>query len=340
MKSLCNIIYISGTFYKLWHNVKKQKDFIDKTLSKDLETIRDNNDGSINDDDIQKITSYYGMGIPAILGTSFAILRGLDLTTEERTASTFLGAMTGLGDDFFDLKNLTEEELRFLLNALLNEPLNVKVKRLSEEVFLNFYTKVLSNSKNHELLKFYIGEVFNAQKKSLKQATQEITSDEIKEITLYKGGSSLLLYRSIFDNQLSAEEKELLYAMGGLMQLGNDIFDVYKDSIKGIKTLATTETNIDKLRQTFIVQMDETFRLAYSTSYKLKNIKSFLRFISMGISRTYVCLDMLEKLQKKSDNVFSPLKYSRKELICDMEKPGNILKSIIYYVRYDVDKVK
>jgi len=338
MKSLNNIIHIPFTYWKLWYNVKKQKDFINKTLINDIEKINTNNDGSFNKDDLKKITNYYGLGVPAILGTSFAILRGSNLSLKERTASTYLGAMTGLGDDFFDLKDLNEDELKLLLNALLNDPYSVKVKRVSEKLFLHFYIKVLENSKQHELTKQYISDVFKAQNNSLKQTSHDISYDEIKEITLNKGGVSLLLYQSIFDLSLSKEETEMIYHLGGLMQLGNDIFDIYKDTIKGIKTLVTTETDIEHLRHTFATLMDEAFNLAYKTNYKQKNIKSFLRFISMGICRTYVCLDMLKKLQKGNDNIFSPSKYSRKELICDMEKPKNLIKSILYYTKYDIDK--
>ena len=107
-------------------------------------------------------------------------------------------------------------------------------------------------------------------------------------------------------------------------------------SVKGIKTLTTTTSDIGKLRNTFSEIMDETFSLAFKTKYSLKNIKSFLRFISLGICRTYVCLDQLEKLQKANNNIFEPSKYARKEMICDMEKPGNIIKSILYYVKYDL----
>ena len=118
------------------------------------------------------------------MGTSFAILRGYNLTIEERTASTYLGAMTGIGDDFFDLKEMNDGELKFLLDALLNDTYNVKVKKVSEKLFLNFYIKVIENTKQHEHIKHYISKVFKAQMMSLKQTSPDLTYDEIKEINL------------------------------------------------------------------------------------------------------------------------------------------------------------
>jgi len=338
MKYLSNTIHIPATFCKLWFSVKKQKSFITDTLIKDFDTINSTNDGSINNDDLKKITDYYGLGVPAILGESFALLRGHKLSLKERTASTYIGAMTGLGDDFFDLKDLSDDDLKLLLHALLNNPEEVKVKRLSENLFLQFYIKVLANIETQNQLKKYIYEVFKAQIMSLKQVSENLSNNEILEITRHKGGVSLLLYRSIFSHELSDEESKMLYNLGGLMQISNDIFDVYKDSQKGIKTLTTTTTDIGKLRNTFRSIMDETFNMTYNTKYSHKNIKKFLRFISMGICRTYVCLDQLEKLQKTNSHIFEPSKYQRKELICDMEKPKNMIKSISYYVKYDLKK--
>jgi len=336
MKSFNNIIHIPDTIFKLLYNVKKQKSFIHKTLEIDIKNADNFNDNSIDETDIKKITAYYGLGIPAIMGTSFGILRASSMSFRERTAITYLGAMTGLGDDFFDVNELKENELKYLLHALLNDPFNVKVNSKSENLFLRFYIKVLENTTQHKQIKHFISQLFDAQYLSLKQMSPDITYEEIKKITLQKGGVSLLLCRSVFNHPLSEEEEKMLFALGGLMQLGNDIFDVYKDNLKGIKTLANTETHIENLRRTFDNQMNETFTHALKTNYRLTSIKSFLRFISMFICRTYVCLDMFEQLQKKTNNTFTPSAYTRKDLICDMEKPANLLKSIMYYCKYNI----
>jgi hypothetical protein len=48
-----------------------------------------------------------------------------------------------------------------------------------------------------------------------------------------------------------------------------------------------------------------------------------------------VGLDVLERNEKKTNNIFQVEKYERKDLICDLEKPVNILKTIHYYLKYN-----
>jgi hypothetical protein len=44
----------------------------------------------------------------------------------------------------------------------------------------------------------------------------------------------------------------MLYKLGGVLQLSNDIFDVYKDSKDDIYTLVTTAKKISELRKLFL----------------------------------------------------------------------------------------
>ena len=69
----------------------------------------------------------------------------------------------------------------------------------------------------------------------------------------------------------------------------------------------------------------------FSSCVLVKNIEKFLKIISLGIARVYVCLDQFEVLQFKNNGQFDVASYRRKELICDMQKPKNQLKTIQYY---------
>jgi len=46
-----------------------------------------------------------------------------------------------------------------------------------------------------------------------------------------------------------------------------------------------------------------------------------------------VALNQYEKLERNSGNEFKPETYERKELICDMEKASNILRSVKQYLQ-------
>lgn len=314
----------------LLQNLRLQNQFIKKNISPYLNDAKKNNDGSIEENDIKKITAYYGLAVPAILGEAFCALRGKKMTGKERLASTCQGAMTGLFDDFFDKQRLSDEGLiAFLIN-----PGTVNANSSNEKLFLHFYTTALANAADPELMQERLYRVYHAQVLSKNQAAPGLSYTEIENITLLKGAESLLFYRTAFGNPMDAKEEKMLYSLGGLMQLGNDIFDVYKDQQQGIHTLVTTSKRTRDLRLFFSALQQIGYEVAYKTGYPRKNVKNFLRIISLGIfSRCYVCLDQLEKLEATSGNVFDPSRFGRKDLVCDMDKASNKFRSLWYHIK-------
>ena len=61
-----------------------------------------------------------------------------------------------------------------------------------------------------------------------------------------------------------------------------------------------------------------------------------MRFICTIIFRGLVCLDCLEKNEKRSNGLFSVNDYTRKQLICDMEKFKNQVHMIRYLAKCDI----
>ena len=255
------------------------------------------------------------------------------MTLQERLACTYQGAFTGLFDDFFDKHQMSDD----LLQSFIEHPDEINASNASERLFLQFFNKARNNFCNKELTIYYLREVYKAQVESRKQASPGLSRDEIKRITINKGGVSVLFYRSVFANMLSPAEEKALYNMGGLMQLGNDIFDVYKDSLNGIETLMTTTGKVNDVRVIFKEMAGSSFDAFYHIGYEKRNVKKFLRLISMSLcSRCYTCLDELEKKEIQTDNIFSPHQYSRKDLVCDMDKPSNKWRSVVYHIRQKV----
>jgi len=325
-----NLIKLPQIYFTIIRNLKFQREIIQKTLTIDIEESKICNDTSLDEHDYKKMTNYYGYAVPAILGESFGILRGKKLTLKERAALTNLGALTGLFDDFFDKRDLNESYIR----SLVENPEKLSGNNSNEKLFIKFYNRALDDSANANTLKEYFLKVYDAQIQSKSQINSDIKREEIEAITFLKGGISLLFYRSVFSDEMIEPEKLLLYKIGGVMQLENDIFDVYKDYKDGIKTLVTIENCIDNLRSKYNLLIHEIFALAHQTNFQPKNTKKFLRIVSLVLCRGFVCLDMLKYKERLSNNSFSIEKYDRKDLICDMEKPINFLKTINYYARY------
>ncbi len=310
-------------------NHKKQQKFINKTLDVDIREIIKDNDDSLSDKDFKKIFSYYGSAVPAVLGEGFCILRGKNMTYAERYQLTNMGALTGLFDDMFDEKDTEESHIK----DLVNNPLESIAVNSHERLFVRFYKKVL-DSGNSSLVMEHLNRVFDTQVLSKRQKGQNIKKEEIRHITMEKGGASILFYRCAFPEQANENELRMLYLLGGLGQLENDIFDIYKDQHEQIRTLATTTIQVNNLRSEYESLMHDVFNMVNQTGYPAQNRKRFSGFVSLVTSRGLVCLDHLQKLVTTSNGIFDIPSYSSENLICDMEKLTNNLKLLRYYLKY------
>jgi len=316
---------------RLSSNLRIQTKTILNSLNHDIAASILTNDSSLDEQDYKKITDYYGLAVPVMIGESFCILRGEKMSDKERLALTYLGGLTGLFDDFFDRKDMPESYIK----TLLQFPQNITGADSSEKLILKLYLKALDQSADSDRLKRYSFEVYEAQVLSKLQTGSQIGNKEILNITIHKGGNSVLFYLNSFKEELSCQEKNLFYKLGGIWQIENDLLDVYKDLQHGVKTLVTTENKINNIRVLYIRMFNELVFLLQQTTYSKANKKRFLDSITLFISIGHVALDVLEKNEKKTNGLFQPEKYERKDLICDIEKPVNIIKTVHYFAKYN-----
>lgn len=326
---IVNLLQLFGFYWRVKRSLRVQKNYLKTTTGPAILAIRKRNDGSLREQDFKKIEQYYGLAVPALLGEGFCLLYGVQMNRRERSALTYLGAITGLFDDFIDEKGLSDERI----SQLLHDPKPKMATDAHESLYIEFYLKLFQHLPHPELVLKYMEQVYHAQLHSKRQTIADLDESEIKAITDLKGGASLLLYRSVLDGFPDAVETKLLYQLGGLMQLENDLFDIYKDAQAQIKTLATTATQMHDLRIIYQGAWEDIVIQAAQTSFRLKNRKRFLRYMALVICRGMVCLDVLEANQTGTNNRFEVSKYSRKELICDMEQPKNYILAIRYYLR-------
>ena len=107
-------------------------------------------------------------------------------------------------------------------------------------------------------------------------------------------------------------------------------------AMEGVKALVPTETNISNLHYFYKSLVDEVILAVHKTKYHKRNKNKFISYVLIIICRGFVCLDLLEKNERRTNNVFAIDKYERKDLICDMEKPSNILKTINYFAKHNI----
>jgi len=336
MNRFRNLLSFPGIFLRTFNALRIQRKFIKTSLDPLLKKFREGQNPGLTNSDIKKIKHYYGYAVPAILGEGFCILRGEPMTYNERMALTCLGALTGLYDDFFDKLDTSASHIL----ELTTDPNENNAHNIHELVFVKFYKIALDHCPDSKLIKQRFIEVYEAQLLSKRQKNNHLSQGEIRSITFAKGGASLLFYRNALPGQMDENERNLLYTLGGLMQLENDIFDIHKDHQDNVDTLATATKNIAELRKEYFKLYREILNLLHQTHFAQNNKLTFLRFINLIIFRGLVCLDCLERNEANTNGIFVIEHYERKQLICDMEKIKNLFKLFQYYVRSQGSLVK
>jgi len=116
------------------------------------------------------------------------------------------------------------------------------------------------------------------------------------------------------------------------MQLENDIFDIHKDFKGGIVTLPTILVEVNKLYKLYKQQINYFIKLSYKIDYPRNRISQFLDRIVPVLNRGFVCLDSYQQLESNNNGVFDMNTFTRKQLICDMEKLSNLYMTVKYQV--------
>ncbi len=265
--------------------------------------------------------------IATIFITWLETLRNQRLTAKQcETAILFCG-LTPLFDDLFDDYHYSATEI-----SLLSQK-KIQRDNLIEKICIGLFEEI-EQLNGHLAWTSIWQQVIDYQVLSQKQLSENITSAEIIDITFGKGGYSLLLYlEAILPNDYATAEAEAVFQMGAIIQLTNDIFDIFKDRNEHIATLATTSKDIKLLRDFYDNEVEKNITQFKKLPYPERNINDFLLQYKLIISRGWVALDQLEALQTADNGIFQLENYTRKQLICDMELWKNIKKSLLLTIR-------
>lgn len=325
------MIQLLSSLFRFIQLYLKQKKFLKSFLVPLLNKYAEKSDGTIDASDIYKMEHYYGLGSVVLVGESLAVLHQKKLSDQERKSLTLMACLTGPFDDFFDQDNLVDDHIKALMKA--NDP--SIIQNTKQQLCFDFYTQILEEGNRNEII-VAAHEVFETQKASLLQKKSGISELEIQKICDDKGGAAMLFYRAGVHNKYLPLEKEVLWKTGEIYQLCNDIFDVYKDIYDGIKTsviLSSDINKVDLLIQNKLKELEEIFNKS-EISTKIKT--QYLSFLFVSVARSMVCLKQYKELQKTTDNEFKAAKYSRKQLICDME----LIKNKIAFLKVYSDLLK
>ena len=317
--------YIS-VFKNVYKEIKVQRQYNKDFLIPYIEELEAKYQGSFQPEQKGKIEKYYGLFITSFLCSSYKRLYGKSLTPDERKRATLFGILTPVGDDLFDIDKLDIESIRSITFA----PESFAATTFSSHVAKELQSYLLQQVPHKELYLEASKNVLDIQVETIKQTNPAISKEELERITYTKGAVSVIIYHQCLDDAADKQMQEVLFLIGSLYQLGNDIFDLYKDVRDNIFTLVNTCDDFIALKQKFIERVRLQNNKIMALPYNEKNKKEFCIVMNTVNARSRVAIDQFIKMQKKKAFKIDWWKMERKDMICDMEKPVNIAKWFYY----------
>ena len=204
---------------------------------------------------------------------------------------------------------------------------------------------IRSNIPNRELFELFLKNTAEAQNRSKEQFNENISLNELEQITFSKCGNAFLVIRSILPEPIILNETEAIYQYGGTAQIGDDILDLYDDISNKQYTLATN-LELKQLTELFNNELIKTYSGFYMTKHDLKNIRKAVMRISIFLSVFNLGLKRYEKLNINTTDRERIRRMERTHFIIDMAKAGNIFKLFLEvlkttsYINRNIEKQK
>lgn len=280
--------------------------------------------GAFLDASYQKRLKLY-MKIAALLIDAAQTLRNQRFSREQKQLTVLFFGLTALFDDLLDEHDYTQAEILGVIQKIPQRNI------LLEHICIGLFERITALKTDFQWIDTW-QKVIHSQIESQRQVkASHLEPSFLKQLTFDKGGFALVLcLETVFGDQISKAELDGAYQAGGVAQLANDIFDIYKDAQAHITTLVTSETDMNQLRQFYDESVLKTMQLFGKLPFDKNNIRQVMLQYLLVVTRAFVAMDQLQALQTPTNPIFELSNYQRKQLICDMERLRNIKKSLQY----------
>lgn len=261
-----------------------------------------------------------------IINDGFLKLEGRFSNENEKNNNKTYFILASLYDDLIDDQILSKE----ILDDMFLHPEKFKPTTFNESVLMDAHLKLLNSVKDKIEYQNILNQIQQAQTDSTLQVNEKIPLSTILSITKRKGGYSLLMCRHYLETSSSDIIDQCWYHLGGLIQMTNDLYDIYKDTHEGIQTFANTQNTIIDIERVYNEQLKLFIKSIEILPYAHLKMTRLRIILSLIPAFGYLALENLRKLQGDNDHLLPFKDYERKDLIIDMEKLKNVIKLFKY----------
>lgn len=308
---------------QLIQRLKRQEHYFDKQLPQVLKNLTIE-EPPFSPNATRRLRKYWELALNVVCN-SFYELSGHQLSDTEQYRILLLSIFGPLYDDLFDDQVLDAAQLE----AFTLEPEKHVPVTLEEQIAKDAYLELLRISPDGERVISHLHAVFHWQQASLRQLSDDISEQDLYEITYKKSYYSFLLYYAVLDHYPDESVQPMLYQAAGLLQLTNDAFDVYKDIHSGVFTLPNLYRDFDKLQQNFlssVAAFNETLdTLPFPAAARKQYSITMHTLHAMG----YLALEQLKTHTRQAHNLDELRSLSRKTLVCDMDSLQQKIRCMI-----------
>lgn len=290
-----------------------------------LKSLEITYDGQFDPSLIKKVAKFQSIQLHFVANAFSGLYQRKNNVAEmKRNMQYFL--MTVLYDELIDEDKM--DALR--LDNLFYHPSTTQPSNFKERVLIAMHLELLQQVKNQTAYWEVMEKVHLAQKDSAKQFDANTSLKDILDITVRKGGNSLLMCRHYLMDPVNEKIDITWYALGGLIQMTNDLYDTYKDTQLGIRTFANQAENALYLSSTYSLQKKAFKNSIQQLPFDKATKQEFCIKTAIIAAFGDVALHQLEGLQANSVAIPNFNAIPRNSLIIDMEKTSNIIKLLQY----------
>ncbi|QES90177.1 hypothetical protein [Rhizosphaericola mali] len=276
--------------------------------------------GKIDPFTFEKIAKSYSIYV-LMFADAFTQIEGRNTTEQEKMRMVHYFICSSLFDDFCDRMDFDLERLRdisFHQNTF--QPQNFE-----EALFLYSHQFLLSEIRDQERYIQISHLLFQSQIDSFAQAELEaIPEEKLKKITEDKGGYSVLISGYYLDISMTTKLENVYFAIGSIIQIINDLFDIFKDLQEKSQTIPNKLKDVNQFENYFNSLVNQLIKNIFALQLSPKR-REKLHFALMNICAFgYVAIDNLKNIQNNQTSLPDLSILARKALIVDMEKWSNI----------------
>jgi hypothetical protein len=245
-----------------------------------------------------------------------------EMKKELRWACTYVSIITPLFDDYFE-----RDEIEKLKSIIQHKD---EANAHKEVLIQRCYDALKWHVADAEQLSRDIDEVFEQQLKADEQKSKTtLPLEDIESITREKSAIGFYLIMHLTQQEIKDSMRKIIDQLAFLLQLGDDIFDLWFDLQDGSQTLATNCEDAHSLKIFYWLECEKLVQYVYAFNSDKKKANAFLEAYFFIIARVFVALNQYIHIDFNA--LRADAAHHRKQLVCDMEKLNNNWKWINCY---------